>query len=42
MPGKEVYDVAIIGAGIVGLAGAVYARRMNLKTIVFGNERGGT
>jgi len=39
---KEIYDVAIIGAGIVGLAGAIYARRMNLKTIVFGNERGGT
>jgi len=39
---KETYDIAIIGAGIVGLAGAIYARRMNLKTIVFGNERGGT
>ena len=39
---KEMYDVAIIGTGIVGLAGAIYARRMNLKTIVFGNERGGT
>lgn len=39
---NEMYDVAIIGAGIVGLSGAIYARRMNLKTIVFGNERGGT
>jgi len=39
---EEIYDVGIIGAGIVGLAGAIYARRMNLKTIVFGNERGGT
>jgi len=39
---KETYDVAIIGAGIAGLAGAIYARRMNLKTIVFGTERGGT
>ena len=39
---KETYDIAIIGTGIVGLAGAIYARRMNLKTIVFGNERGGT
>ena len=36
------YDIEIIGAGIVGLAAAIYARRMNLKTIVFGNERGGT
>ena len=33
---KEIFDVAIIGAGVVGLAGAIYARRMNLKTIVFG------
>ncbi len=39
---NEMYDVGIIGAGIVGLAGAIYARRMNLKTIVFGNEKGGT
>ena len=39
---KEVFDVAIIGAGIAGLAAAIYARRMNLKTIVFGSERGGT
>lgn len=39
---KEMYDVAIVGTGIVGLAGAIYAARMNLKTIVFGNERGGT
>jgi len=39
---SETYDVAIIGAGIAGLAGAIYARRMNLKTIVFGTERGGT
>ena len=39
---NEIYDVAIIGAGIVGLSGVIYARRMNLKTIIFGNERGGT
>ena len=39
---ESLYDVAIIGAGIAGLAAAIYARRMNLKTIVFGNERGGT
>lgn len=42
MTEQETYDVAIIGAGIAGLAGAIYARRMNLKTIVFGTERGGT
>ncbi len=39
---KNVYDVAIIGTGIVGLSGAIYAARMNLKVVVFGNERGGT
>ncbi len=39
---EKMYDVAIIGSGIVGLAGAIYSARMNLKTIVFGNERGGT
>ena len=39
---NEMYDIGIIGAGIVGLSGAIYARRMNLKTIVFGNEQGGT
>ena len=39
---NNISDVAIIGAGIVGLAGAIYASRMNLKVIVFGNERGGT
>lgn len=42
MPKEKIYDVAIIGAGIVGLAGAIYAARMNLKVIVFGDERGGT
>src|SRR3989344_1122823 len=39
---NDVYYVAIIGAGVVGLSAAIYSRRMNLKTIVFGNERGGT
>lgn len=39
---EEVFDVGIIGAGVVGLSGAIYARRMNLKTIIIGNERGGT
>lgn len=42
MPKEKIYDIAIIGAGIVGLAGAIYAARMNLKVIVFGDERGGT
>jgi len=42
MPKQKTYDIAIIGAGVVGLAGAIYSGRMNLKTIVFGNERGGT
>src|SRR3989344_9075729 len=39
---NDVYYVAIIGAGVVGLSAAIYSRRMNLKTIVFVNERGGT
>ena len=42
MSKEKIYDIAIIGAGIVGLAGAIYAARMNLKVIVFGDERGGT
>jgi len=32
----ESYDLAIIGAGGAGLAGAMYAARLGLKTIVFG------
>ncbi|MBI4392627.1 MAG: FAD-dependent oxidoreductase [Euryarchaeota archaeon] len=31
------YDLAIIGAGVTGLAAAMYAARLNLRTIVLGN-----
>ena len=37
----ETYDIIIIGAGIAGYAGAVYAGRLKLKTLVIGKERGG-
>lgn len=33
----EIYDFAIIGAGGAGLASAMYAARLGLKTIVFGH-----
>ncbi|MFH1326828.1 MAG: FAD-dependent oxidoreductase [archaeon] len=35
------YDFAVIGAGGVGLAGAMYGARLGLKTIVFGSSNGG-
>lgn len=31
------YDLAIIGAGVTGLGAAMYAGRLNLRTIVVGN-----
>jgi thioredoxin reductase (NADPH) len=31
------YDLAVIGAGVTGLAAAMYAGRLNLRTIVLGN-----
>ena len=34
------YDMVIIGAGVVGLATAMYAGRLNLKTIVLGTTSG--
>jgi len=37
---KEMYDTVIIGAGVVGLATAMYAGRLNLKTIVLGTTSG--
>lgn len=36
----ETYDLAIIGAGGSGLAGAMYAARLGMKTIVFGATHG--
>ena len=36
------YDVVIIGSGIVGLSAAVYSGRLELKSLVIGKEKGGT
>jgi len=36
----EMYDTLIIGAGVVGLGTAMYAGRLNLKTIVLGTTSG--
>jgi thioredoxin reductase (NADPH) len=36
------YDVIIIGAGVVGYATAMYAGRMGMKSLVIGAEPGGT
>ncbi len=38
----RVFDLTIIGAGPVGLAAAMYAGRLNMDTIIFGDEIGGT
>jgi thioredoxin reductase (NADPH) len=34
----EIYDLIIIGAGVTGLASAMYAGRLNLKTLVLGKN----
>jgi thioredoxin reductase (NADPH) len=39
---QQMYDIAIIGAGVTGLAAAMYAGRMKLKTILIGFPPGGT
>ena len=36
------YDFVIVGAGVVGFAGAMYAGRMGMKTIIIGELIGGT
>lgn len=36
----EIYDIIIIGAGVTGLAAAMYAGRLNMKTVVFGTTSG--
>ena len=33
----EQYDLIIVGAGVAGLAGAMYAGRLNLKTLIIGD-----
>ncbi|MCX6815606.1 MAG: FAD-dependent oxidoreductase [Candidatus Aenigmarchaeota archaeon] len=35
---NEPFDIIIIGAGVAGLAAAMYAGRMNLKTLVLGES----
>jgi len=37
-----IYDLIVIGGGVVGYAGAMYAGRMQLKTLVLGEILGGT
>ncbi|MBI4163035.1 MAG: FAD-dependent oxidoreductase [Candidatus Aenigmarchaeota archaeon] len=37
----SVYDIAIIGGGVVGFAAAMYAGRFRMKTILFGDKMGG-
>lgn len=39
---KIFYDFLIIGGGVAGLAAAMYAGRLNLKTLLIGNLVGGT
>ncbi len=38
----KLYDVVIIGGGIVGLSAGIYCGRLNLKTIIFAKELRGT
>ena len=37
---KSIYDTVVIGAGVTGLATAMYAGRLNFKTIVLGTTSG--
>ena len=36
------YDIIVVGSGCAGLAGAMYAGRLGMKTLVIGEMRGGT
>lgn len=38
MSEKEIYDFIIIGAGVTGLAGAMYGARLGLKTLCLGSS----
>ncbi|MFH1072360.1 MAG: FAD-dependent oxidoreductase [Nanoarchaeota archaeon] len=42
MKDSPVYDFVSLGSGSAGMAGAIYAARFNLKTLVIGSELGGT
>jgi len=37
----EIYDVVVVGSGCAGLAGAMYAGRLDLSVLVLGTARGG-
>ena len=39
---NNVYDTIIIGAGCAGLGAAMYAGRLNMKTLMIGDNIGGT
>ncbi len=39
--GADVFDVVIVGAGPAGLTAAIYAQRLGLSTVVFGDLPGG-
>lgn len=41
-PKSIFYDLIVIGAGVAGLAGAMYAQRLGVKTLVIGELMGGT
>src|SRR3989338_73296 len=38
---RDQYDLIIIGGGVTGFAGAMYAGRLNLKTLIFAELPGG-
>jgi thioredoxin reductase (NADPH) len=38
----QTYDVVIIGSGVTGLGAAMYAGRLGMKTLVIGEQPGGT
>lgn len=39
---EDIYDFAIVGGGVAGLAAAMYAGRLGMKTIIFAENMGGT
>lgn len=39
---EKIYDLIVIGSGVVGLSAGMYAGRLNMKVAVIGKERGGT
>ncbi len=40
--GEELYDIIIVGAGCTGFGAAMYCGRFDMKTLVLGDEIGGT